>query len=143
MQNAIIVAKTAPDVTMSVDSIVYFGQNGIRRNVAKTTSIYIGKSVTDRIIEVPAEGFIEVVLSLKSEGDIFDQETKSDVFFTEDSEFKTKALYLDTSQPIRVYVNDEIELSVHKHLFLDHPIEKLGLENSGCHPARVILAYIV
>ncbi len=143
MQNAIIVAPKAPEITMSVDSIAYFGQNGIRRNVAKTTSIYVGTSVNDRIIEVPAQGFIEIDLAIRAEGDIFEGETKSDVFFTEDDEFRTKALYLDTSQPLRVYVDDVIELSVRKHLFLDHPVEKLGLENLGCHPARVILAYIV
>lgn len=143
MQNAIIVAPKAPEITMSVDSIAYFGQNGIRRNVAKTTSIYIGHSVNDRIIEVPAQGFVEITLALRAEGDIFDGETKSDVFFTEDVDILTKALYLDTSHPLRVHVNDTTELSVRKHLFLDHPVAKLGLENLGCHPARVILAYIV
>jgi hypothetical protein len=124
MQNAIIVTKQMPDLTMSVDSIAYFGQNGIRRNVAKTTSFYTGTSINDRTIEIPAQGTVNLELSpVGSDG--------------------TKALYLDTNQPLQVGISTLIELTVSKHLFLDHPVNTLVLENPGGVPAVVKLSYIV
>ena len=66
---------------------------------------------------MPAEGFIEVDLTIRSEGGVFDPESKTDAFFTEPTNFATKALYLDTNHPLTVYINDSIELSVAQHPF--------------------------
>ena len=125
MQNAIITATEIPTQTMSVDSIAYNGRNGIRRNVAKTTSLYIGKGFQDQSYTIAPEATVQIPIVAVDPAD------------------KTQCVHLYTSQPLELTLDGGIELSVRSVLTIDHPIGTLSVKNPGCLPALVTLAYLV
>jgi len=151
MQDAIRIIKRAPEITMSVDSVVYRGLNHIRRNVGKHTSMYIGSSAQDRVVDICCGESISICIADgHGDSDAFDEGASyGDAF--EDSDLATslesrtaKCLYLDTSYPVSLIINGgETLLKVTKHLFLDHPVTSLVIKNEGTSSARVFLAWLV
>ena len=56
----IIIAETESsfEKSVSIDTQVYVGQNGIRRNVGRTTSLYVGDSVNRAVSIKPGTSFL-------------------------------------------------------------------------------------
>jgi hypothetical protein len=79
MQPAIVNVTQPPATTLSFDTVVYLGQSQIRRNIGRSTSLYIGKSVVDRVAELS----VNQTLTLTETGPV-------------------SALYVQTDSPLTV-----------------------------------------
>ena len=155
MQDAIVRAHRRPSITMSVDSIVYRGQNQIRRNVAKTTSLYIGTACYDRVVDIGCLSSLEFFLAAAPAQDVFDTPlppvqtngrsgSNTDVFDAQpNTEWRTKCLHIDVDGPVRVMFDDSWELLISKHLCLDSPIYKVTVFNDTDQPVRMLMTYLV
>jgi hypothetical protein len=130
MENAITSTPTPPDTTLSVDSILYLGRNQIRRNIGKSTTLYICKSVMDRAIELAPGESILIAPDLVGP-----------------TPHKLKAISLVTSSPVTVTLthgtSPGIVMVVNSYLFLDTPLDSMLVSNSptATASARINLAY--
>jgi hypothetical protein len=133
MENAITTVPKPPEVTLSVDATVWMGRNQIRRNIGKSTSLYICKSVVDRTVNLlPGETFT-------AEPDILGPLTVPPA-----PAAKIKALSIVTSSPVSVVLNGgAIFLNVSRYLFLDSDIEDVQVTNdvASTEEARISLSY--
>lgn len=121
MQDAIISTPAAPKTTLSVDSIVYIGQNQIRRNIGKTTSLYEGVQTVDRILLVPKADFVEITETLP-----------------------VSALVIDTDSAVTLTLNNTVSIEVRKHFMCDSPsIQTIKIANaSTTADANVRVTYL-
>ena len=129
MQPAIVNVSQPPATTLSFDTIVYLGQNQIRRNVGKSTSLIIGKSVVDR------------TLTLASANSL------SGSSINIEDEFII-GMYICTDRPLKIALqtgdDTPVVLKVHKILVLDMKISGFILSNEDADlDANVKLTYIV
>lgn len=117
----ITTVPTPPRTTFSIDTQVYLGQNQIRRNTGRNTTLYVGDTTVDRFIMVPAADSYTVQENLPIGG-----------------------LILVTPGPITVTLDDLIVLPIQKLLVLDtQTIRKIHLENLTGDDIELHLSYIL
>ena len=116
----LVSVPTPPVTTMSFDTQVYVGQNKIRRNVGTYTSMYVGTSVTDRILDLAPAALVTITEPMT-------------------------AVVIKTSQPITVTLDATNILYVNSFLALDSAIlTSLKIQNNAANTlnASVHLTYL-
>lgn len=117
MRDAIVIANEPPHISLSVDSVVYRGENKIRRNADSTAVIYLGKSFTGRNIEIGAGKAYSFDFATDFTADIFEEDRNGSGVIT------SKGFWITTDGAVTLVVNESMEIPVFKHTFLDMPIE--------------------
>ena len=121
MLPAIEEVSYTPATTLSFDNIVYFGQNQIRRNVGKSTSLYIGDSVIDSVVKVPPLSLSTVSVPNNT----------------------ILAISIVTDNPVTVVVDSTVTIDVNKTLVMDHPFSSMVIHNDSTSlSANMKISYI-
>lgn len=117
----ITTVPTPPRTTFSIDTQVYLGQNQIRRNTGRNTTLYVGDTTVDRFIMIPATEIYTIQESLPIGG-----------------------MILVSQGPITVTIDDTIVLPIQKLLVLDmQTMRKIQMENASAEDVEVHISYII
>ena len=118
----VIVAAQPPKTTLSIDSVVYIGQNQIRRCVARNTVLYSGDRVSDQTLNLAPD----------------------EVYTVEHLNVAIGAVAIFSQYPIEVTLDDSIVLPIKKMLTLDsEELSKVSIKNVSTVTNLVRFTYML
>jgi hypothetical protein len=118
----VIVTSQPPKTTLSLDTVVYIGQNQIRRCVSRNTTLYSGERVVDQTLTLAPDA----------------------VYNVEQLNLAIGAVAVFTDTPILVTLDDSTLMPIKRMLVFDsNDLGKLTLTNTSITSATVRLTYLM